>query len=76
MCLAYWGVPRATKDLDLNVFREGHGPGPVFEALEAAGYEVQRSEALARGRERGDFVARWGDMRVDVFVASMSTTPR
>lgn len=69
LCLAYWGVPRATKDLDLNVFVGDDALEPVFAALQAAGCKVDRAASTARARERGDFVAAFGPMRVDVFVS-------
>lgn len=69
LCLAYWGVPRATKDLDLNLFVADDALEPAFEALEAAGALVDRPAASARARDRGDFVALVDDMRIDLFVA-------
>lgn len=69
LCLAYWGVPRATKDVDLNVFVGDDEIERVAEALEAAGCTVDRAEAARRARQRGDVVARHGTMRVDVFIA-------
>lgn len=69
LSLAFWGVVRATKDLDLNVFVSEDVLGPVFDALEAAGCVVDSAAGAARARDRGDFVASWQEMRVDVFVA-------
>ncbi|MBY0279772.1 hypothetical protein K2Z84_30930 [Candidatus Binatia bacterium] len=47
--LAYgqYGIPQATNDVDLNVFVEPSGLGPVFEALRALGVEVDE-DAVAR----------------------------
>ena len=69
LCLAHWGVVRATKDLDLNVFVSDEQLDPVFDALERGGCDVDRAVSIARARERGDVVATWHGMRVDVFVA-------
>jgi hypothetical protein len=69
LCLAFWGVVRATKDLDLNVFVSDRDLAVLFDALEASGCEVDRTASLARARDRGDVVATWHDMRVDVFIA-------
>lgn len=69
LCLAFWGVPRATRDLDLNLFVPDDDLDDAFAALRAAGAEVDPDAARASARERGDFVARLGDLRVDLFVA-------
>ncbi|MBI2894211.1 MAG: hypothetical protein HYY06_11730 [Deltaproteobacteria bacterium] len=69
LCLAYWGVPRATKDLDLNVFVSEAGVDRLLDALEAASLTVDRDAARHRVAARGDLVAFDGDMRVDVFVS-------
>lgn len=69
LCLAFWGVPRATKDLDLNVFVDEQSLEPVLEALRTAGLAVDSAAARARTAERGDLVALDGEMRVDVFVS-------
>ena len=69
LCLAYWGVPRATKDLDLNLFVGDDRLDAAFAALEAAGVTFDREAASARARSRGDFVAQLDDLRVDLFVA-------
>jgi hypothetical protein len=69
VCLAAWGVPRATRDVDLNVFVGEAGLDAVFSALESAGCEVHRQSARATAAERGDFQADAFGVRVDVFVA-------
>ena len=69
LCLAYWGVPRATKDLDLNLFVPEDALEPVFVALSAVGAQVSPEIARASIQERGDFVAQLEDMRIDFFVA-------
>src|SRR5688572_27733138 len=63
--------PRATNDVDLNVFVEPDALPAVFDALEQAGARVDRVAARARAASRGDFVALVDGMRVDVFVPSI-----
>lgn len=67
----YHGPPRATNDVDVNVFVEPANLGPVLDALAAAGATVDRARALATARDRGDFVVRYGGMRVDAFTPSI-----
>jgi hypothetical protein len=69
VCLAAWGVPRATRDVDLNVFVDESGLDAVFAALAAAGCDVDRVASRASAAERGDFQASAGGTRVDVFIA-------
>lgn len=63
--------PRATNDVDLNVFAAPEDLDRVFDALEAAGATIDREQARASACDRGDFVARVSRMRVDVFVPSI-----
>lgn len=67
----YHGPPRATNDVDVNVFVEPEKLGPVLDALEAAGATVDKADAFATARDRGDFIVRYGGMRVDVFTPSI-----
>lgn len=71
LALGVWGFPRATQDVDLDVFVDAEALGPVFEVLEQSGCVVERSGAEASAKERGDFQAWHGPVRVDVFVASI-----
>lgn len=71
LALGVWGFPRATKDVDVDVFVGADELAPVFEALRASGCQVSEAEAVASATERGDFQAWHGSMRVDVFVASI-----
>ncbi|MBX3024574.1 hypothetical protein KF840_06665 [bacterium] len=67
----FWGAPRGTQDLDLNLFLPAEGIGPALDALQAAGVELDRAQAERSARERGDVRARYGDMPVDLFVVSI-----
>lgn len=71
LALGVWGFPRATKDVDVDVFVDPARLSPVFAALRAAGCTVDGASASAQATERGDFQAWAGSMRVDVFVPSI-----
>lgn len=71
LALGVWGFPRATNDVDLNLFVEVDRLGPALEILRRAGCVVDEAQALACARERGDFTVRAGMTRVDVFVPSV-----
>jgi len=71
LALGVWGFPRATNDVDLNIFVGAEALLPVLQALAERGYTVDTDEALASARTRGDFKLRVEGMRVDVFIASI-----
>lgn len=63
--------PRATNDVDLNIFLGADEAGRALDALEGAGASVERASALRSARERGDFIVRFRGMRIDCFVPSI-----
>jgi len=67
----YWGAPRGTQDLDLNIFLAAEDAGPAVDLLIASGAQLDRSRALATARERGDARGHYGDMPVDIFFLSI-----
>ena len=67
----FHGPPRATNDVDLNVFVEPEALGPVLDALAKAGATVDPERSMKSARERGDFSVHYGAMRVDVFTPSI-----
>ena len=71
--LAYgvWALPRATKDVDLNVFLAPPELDPALDALAAAGVGVDRDEARRKAEEEGLFVGWVGSCRIDVFTPSI-----
>ena len=71
--LAYgvWAVPRATVDVDVNVFVADAELGPVFDAFTSLGIPVERGVAERAATERGLFVLRWGLYPIDVFTPSI-----
>ncbi|MBL8912096.1 MAG: hypothetical protein JNM17_15480 [Archangium sp.] len=71
LALGVWGFPRATKDVDIDVFVEPPALHSVFDVLRGVGCSVDAAQAEAQAVERGDFQAWFGDMRVDVFVPSI-----
>jgi hypothetical protein len=71
LALAVWGFPRATNDVDLDIFVAPENLDPVFDALIAAGCDVERLAARESASERGDFKVRLHGMRIDVFVPSI-----
>lgn len=80
LALGLWGVPRGTKDVDLNVFVPEGRFADLLERLAEAGCvapgdqpwtEETRAEFLRRARE-GEVAVAWKDgFRVDVFVPSI-----
>lgn len=69
IALAYYGTPRGTSDIDINVFIETqkvHTLGKVFAKLAMEKFE---REALALLNEQGQLRAWWGHTPVDVFFA-------
>lgn len=81
LALSLWGVPRATKDADLNVFVPEDQHRTVLDLCKAAGYwpDPERAEWTAADDERFLERAREGEaavvykqaMRVDLFVPSI-----
>lgn len=71
LALGVWGFPRATNDVDLDIFVPPERLEPVLGELARAGFDVDRDAAIASARSRGDFKLWCGGMRVDVFVSSI-----
>jgi len=71
LAYAFWGIPRATMDVDINVFVELDEVGPVFAALSDVGIAVEPLSARAAITSRGMFEAMLGPVRVDVFLPSI-----
>lgn len=73
IALAAWGVPRATVDVDLNVFVEDDALDRVFDVLEQAlDLVVDRRAARHAHETNGMFALRSrSGMRIDVFTPSI-----
>lgn len=71
LAYAFWGIPRATMDVDINVFVALEAAEPVFAALADVGIAVEPVSARAAISKRGMFEAMFGPVRVDVFLPSI-----
>jgi hypothetical protein len=71
LAYAFWGIPRATMDVDINVFIELGEVAPVFAALAEVGIAVEPLSARAAISTRGMFESMFGPVRVDVFLPSI-----
>lgn len=81
--LAYnlWGAPRATKDIDLNVFVDEGRYAELLRVLESFGcgperggapWDEQRRAEFLRCAREGEVAIAWVDeVRIDVFVPSI-----
>jgi len=66
-----WAEPRATRDVDLNVWLPADDLSRCFDVLEQVDARFDRAEATREAGERGMFLARCRDIRIDVFVPSV-----
>jgi len=66
-----YGIPRATNDVDVNVFLAPDALEPVFAALRELDVAVDPAAAKHSALSEGFFVVRFGDFRVDVFTPSV-----
>jgi len=71
LALAVWSLPRATKDVDLNVFVAPEQVGSAIDVLGAQGVVIDRSQAIAAAASEGLFVGWLGSCRIDVFTPSI-----
>lgn len=65
-------VPRATNDVDVNVFLEPDALGDFFSAMEDAGIAVDRLRAIADAKADGLLILYDGLFRIDVFTPSIA----
>jgi hypothetical protein len=66
-----WGEPRATRDVDLNIWVEPESLAEAFDVLASAGVSLDRDRAVVEAADRGLFVGWHGEYRIDVFVPSI-----
>ena len=71
LALAVAGVPRGTKDVDVNVFVTDDEADRIVDVLVGLAMDVDRAAAIARARRDGMIVARWDGMRIDIFLSSI-----
>jgi len=71
--LAYglWAVPRATVDVDVNVFVEGDSLADAFSAMRESGVALDEAQARDAAEREGMFEGWLGPIRVDVFTPSI-----
>ena len=69
--LGVWGVPRGTKDVDLNAFVTEDRYEAVLDVLEQAGCHVDRAKCLERARAGSVVVVTKDTYHVDVFFPSI-----
>lgn len=71
--LAYgvWALPRATRDVDLNIFLPPEKLAPALKVLANAGVQFDAAEAERRAADEGMFVGWMGACRIDVFIPSI-----
>jgi hypothetical protein len=66
-----YSVPRATKDVDVNVFVDGTRLEELLAALHGAGITFDDDAARRGHTEGGYFVGHLGPVRIDVFTPSI-----
>ena len=66
-----WAEPRATRDVDVNLWVAPERLDEGFAVFESVGVALDRRQARAEAAARGMFVGRLGEYRVDVFVPSV-----
>src|SRR3990172_3283709 len=66
-----WAVPRATVDVDMNVFVGEEDLEAVFAVLTSIGVRIDAEAARAQNARDGMFVGRWSLYRIDVFTPSI-----
>jgi hypothetical protein len=63
----FWGNPRGTRDLDVNVFLPASEGARALDVLVEAGVRFDRAAALRAAAERGEARGVYGSIPVDVF---------
>jgi len=71
--LGFHAPPRATQEIDLNLFLEPERAGPALRTVRSAGIDIDVPAAMATCRERGDARGMLENVRVDIFVNSTMT---
>jgi hypothetical protein len=69
LALAYWATPRATQDIDVNVFVSGEQAEAVLAALAKLGVSEPPPEERRALAARGQLRCRWEHVPIDLFFA-------
>jgi hypothetical protein len=67
----FWGVPRGTRDLDVNVFLPAEDADAAIEVLAKVGLAIDGAAARRTALERGDARGRCQDIPVDLFFVAI-----
>jgi predicted nucleotidyltransferase len=67
----YWGNPRGTRDLDVNIFVSADRAGPALDTLLRMGIRLDPERVLATAQERGDARVFYEDVPIDLFFISI-----
>ena len=67
LALAYYAEPRATIDVDVNIFVPPRRGGGALDALAGLGVTLDRTAALAEARRDGQTRVQWGRSPLDLF---------
>ncbi len=71
LALSYWAVPRATADVDINVFLPDPSLPKLCEALATLGLALDPEHARLASAASGLIVLRWNAIRIDLFTPSI-----
>ena len=73
MAYGFYGMPRATGDVDFNIFlpADANALAETFSALREFGIEFDENDLLQQAAKRGDFRAYYNNIRLDFFVMSV-----
>ncbi|MGE0791077.1 MAG: hypothetical protein AB7S26_35725 [Sandaracinaceae bacterium] len=71
LALGVAGVPRGTRDVDVNLFVEPERLPVAIETLSSLGIALNLEHAIASAQRDGMFIGVWDGMRIDVFVPSI-----
>jgi hypothetical protein len=69
LALAYWATPRATIDIDVNVFAASEQAERVLGVLAALGVDAPSGAERRQLAERGQLRCRWEHVPIDLFFA-------
>jgi hypothetical protein len=69
LALAYYAEPRATIDVDVNIFVPPRRAGRTLDVIGSLGVQMDRRAALADARRDGQLRVRWGRSPLDLFFA-------
>jgi len=72
----FWGIPRTTLDVDMNLFVEPSELPGAFDVLEKIGFHFDRQISMKKAINDGMFQAIWGKpprsfLKLDVFTPSI-----